>query len=144
MYVFTIQCVAVYDLAQARHVAVGVKQSKQGSTTHLAGDPTHAHVDREPIAVLEDIYRQSVQDLRFGPDGLSLIWLSVETPVIKLWKVMAAINAYQDPDPMARYKVNIITNCSGHDTVGSMNITEACWDSTGQRVASAGYDGSLR
>lgn len=135
--------VHVYDLAQARHVAVGVKQSTVGSSAHL-GDPTHALVDRKPMAVLEDIYRQSVQELTFAPDGVNLIWVSVETPVIKLWKVMAAIDAYGHEDPMAKYKVNIITRLSGHDTIGSMNITEACWDATGQRVASAGYDGSLR
>jgi len=49
-----------------------------------------------------------------------------------------------DDDPMERFRVNIITRFSGHQTVGSMNVTQAVWDQTGQRLASGGYDGSLR
>lgn len=88
-------CLAVYDLAQARHVAVGVNNSKargKGSTTHLTTS-VNAKVDRTPLTVLEDIHRQSVQDLIFSPDGRHAIWLSVESPVLKVWNVLGAVQA---------------------------------------------------
>ena len=82
----------MYDLAQARHEAVGVKATTSGATSHL-NTSVNAKVDRRPLTVLEDIHRQSVQDLVFGPDGRQMIWLSVESPVIKVWNVVAAIQA---------------------------------------------------
>lgn len=45
---------------------------------------------------------------------------------------------------MARFRVNIVTRFTGHSTIGSHNITGAAWSPTGQRIASAGFDGTLR
>lgn len=50
----------MYDLAQARHEAVGVKATTSGATSHL-NTSVNAKVDRRPLTVLEDIHRQSVQ-----------------------------------------------------------------------------------
>lgn len=84
-------------MAQARHAPTGVGKVEGGhkkkGTTHLRKS-TNALVDRAPLAVLEDAYRLNVHSLVFSPDASRLLWIPVESPVMRIWEFNTFVANY--------------------------------------------------